>query len=127
MSLFAIDISRDDKHVDTIARNSAAAAENAAFRALLRLQGQSVDYALKHGGWKLSAPYAARYDTCTGTAHFCSREAAERYYANVDDVAEKLKSGDIHIGRPELAPGQSIITNRDEGRYYVVHYVRVEG
>ena len=50
----------------------------------------------------------------TGTHHFRSIEAAERYYADYgyDDVrravARKIAEGEIVIGRPARKPGETI-------------------
>ena len=47
-----------------------------------------------------------------GTSHFLSFAAAVRYYRKYDGndacitVVERLRSGEIHIGRPTEKPGQ---------------------
>jgi hypothetical protein len=58
-----------------------------------------------------------------GTSYFVSRGAAERYYKpygydNVKSaVAEKIRSGEIHIGRPPLKAGQKAVL-LDGGKRY---------
>lgn len=59
-----------------------------------------------------------------GTSHFVSRAAAERYYAACETdparaVARKLADGEIHIGKPELKPGQRLSVIAGEGRYQI--------
>lgn len=64
-----------------------------------------------------------------GTSHFVNIKAAELYYSDyipnfskavvAAHVANKIKSGDIHIGPPELKPGETLHVIRDEGRYLI--------
>ncbi len=60
-----------------------------------------------------------------GTSYFVSRSAAERYYKSqgYDDaketVRDKIRSGDIHIGRPPVKAGQRVITV-DGGKRYAI-------
>ena len=60
----------------------------------------------------------------TGTSHFKSRESAISYYAeygnDVSDVDRKIADGEIHIGKPQTKPGQSLGLI-DEGRRYAIH------
>ena len=124
--MFAVNISRDGKHVDTVTGDTADDASNAAFRALHRLQGQSVDYALKHGGWSVSEPFKARLWGVMGSAHFGSMADAARYYRDYGDdaaaVARKVQAGEIHIGKPPLNPGETCQLDRNEGRYFVARW-----
>ena len=69
----------------------------------------------------------------TGTSHFRSRAEAENYYTPyVTDVprrqrdeaaralvSSKLKQGEINIGKPSLKPGESLLFNAEEGRYFI--------
>ncbi len=58
--------------------------------------------------------------TKTGTSHFVSLQTAVRYYKDygygLNDVQQKVKDGEIHLGPPVVKDGQklSII---DGGRY----------
>lgn len=59
-----------------------------------------------------------------GTSHFISRVAACQYYAayepnSEDTVARKLEAGEIHIGKPDLKPGQRLSIIPGEGRYQI--------
>ncbi len=58
-----------------------------------------------------------------GTAYFISQVAAHTYYKKYDfspqEVAEKLKQGEIHVGKPKLEKGELLQINRDEGRYFI--------
>jgi hypothetical protein len=69
----------------------------------------------------------------TGTCHFRSRAEAENYYIPyITDaprrqrneavsalVSYKLRRGEIHIGEPSLQPGESLLFNSKEGRYFI--------
>jgi hypothetical protein len=60
-----------------------------------------------------------------GTSHFVSRRAAVRYYSDYEDDAEhaverKLAAGEIHIGPPDLKPGQRLEHCDDGTRYAIV-------
>lgn len=63
--------------------------------------------------------------TTWGTSYFVSRSAAERYYKPygyvdvVEAVTRKLAEGEIHIGKPELKPGQKLVTVDDGTRYAI--------
>ncbi len=82
--------------------------------------------------------------TITGTSHFISFSAALAYYrpylgqpaflggditprgirAKKDDTNErivkaKIASGEIHLGKPTLKPGESLSVNHKEGRYFI--------
>lgn len=58
-----------------------------------------------------------------GTSHFISRQHAEKYYAQYGETRErvdaKLKAGEIHLGEPELQPGQKLEIIWGEGRYAI--------
>jgi len=59
----------------------------------------------------------------TGTLCFVSVMAAVGYYQtygyDADDVQHKIEAGEIHIGKPSLQPGQRLILNEQEGRYFI--------
>ena len=59
-----------------------------------------------------------------GTSYFVSRAAANRYYKpygeSAADVGRKLAAGEIHIGRPPRAAGESVGVIAGEGRYYLL-------
>lgn len=62
--------------------------------------------------------------TTYGTAHFVSHEAAVSYYDAYEDdparaVETKLREGSIHIGKPELKPGQTLSVIDDGTRYAI--------
>lgn len=64
-----------------------------------------------------------------GTSHFETLYAARRYYRDYDPslspkelnkwVADKLNAGEIHIGAPEVKPGQRLSIIPGEGRYQI--------
>jgi hypothetical protein len=58
-----------------------------------------------------------------GTSHFVSKAAAVRYYAyehaTEADIDRKLAEGLIHIGKPELKPGQRLSTIDNGTRYAI--------
>lgn len=64
-----------------------------------------------------------------GTSHFETLYAARRYYRDYDPslspkelhkwVADKLHAGEIHIGAPEVKPGQRLSVIPGEGRYQI--------
>jgi hypothetical protein len=60
----------------------------------------------------------------TGTSYFVSKQAAIRYYqpaeypVAAEAVEDKLARGEIHIGKPDLKPGQRL-TIIDGGRYAI--------
>ena len=60
-----------------------------------------------------------------GTPYFESRlDALEYYkpygYENLREaVADKLASGEIHIGKPKAKPGERVFLNVQEGRYFI--------
>lgn len=64
-----------------------------------------------------------------GTSHFETLYAARRYYRDYDPslspkelnkwVADKLNAGEIHIGAPEVKPGQRLSIIAGEGRYQI--------
>lgn len=64
-----------------------------------------------------------------GTSHFVSRAMAVRYYGEytpgaklaekVATVDRKLKEGSIHIGPPELKPGETLSVIDDGTRYAI--------
>ncbi len=61
----------------------------------------------------------------TGTNHFISIAAADKYYApyygpDVNSfVKTKIKNGEIKIGPPKIKNGQKLLKNKDEGRYFI--------
>lgn len=63
----------------------------------------------------------------TGTSHFRSRTAAIDYYLDYEEnyataakeVDRKIADGEIHIGRPDLKPGQRL-TLIDSGNRYAI-------
>jgi hypothetical protein len=61
----------------------------------------------------------------SGTSHFVSRQAAERYYRDygysdvAEAVARKIADGEIHIGKPALLVGQTLSVIPGEGRYQI--------
>jgi hypothetical protein len=67
-----------------------------------------------------------------GTSHFVSVRAAERYYSHYGldsrDVFDKIRFYEIHIGKPNLQPGQRlVIIDREPGRSSVTgRYAIVE-
>lgn len=58
-----------------------------------------------------------------GTSYFTSKKAAIRYYAyenaTADDIDRKIAEGLIHIGKPELEPGEYCTTIDNHARYAV--------
>ena len=60
-----------------------------------------------------------------GTSHFASKLDAYVYYKpyGYDDVRtavdRKLAEGEIHIGKPEAKPGERVLLNVQEGRYFI--------
>jgi len=68
-----------------------------------------------------------------GTSHFVSVRAANLYYShfgyNNSDVLRKIVDGEIHIGKPNLKPGErleiidSATGRRWDGRYAIVEEV----
>ncbi len=62
--------------------------------------------------------------TTYGTSHFVSREMAVRYYADYEQnplaaVEYKLQEGSIHIGKPEVKPGQELSVIDNGARYAI--------
>ena len=58
-----------------------------------------------------------------GTHHFSNMAAAFSYYCSKGftraSVMDKIESGEIRIGRPDLKNGERCILNRAEGRYFI--------
>ena len=58
-----------------------------------------------------------------GTSHFVSYEKAVAYYSGYNNtqraVDRKLLEGEIHIGRPAAKPGEKIVLDKAEGRYWI--------
>lgn len=60
-----------------------------------------------------------------GTSYFVDKYAAEKYYREqryscpIQTVDRKLAEGEIHIGRPDLKPGQALYIIHAEGRYAI--------
>lgn len=62
--------------------------------------------------------------TIIGTSHFINRLAAISYYEAYEEdalqaVARKIGAGEIHIGPPQVRPGETLKVNREEGRYFI--------
>jgi hypothetical protein len=59
----------------------------------------------------------------TGTSHFVSKAAALRYFAyenaTMASIERKIAEGSIHIGKPELKPGQRLRVIDGGTRYAV--------
>jgi hypothetical protein len=57
--------------------------------------------------------------TITGTSYFPSLHDAYLYYAqlNIDEVAYKIKMGEIHLGKPPLKPGETLFIK--DNRYHI--------
>lgn len=64
--------------------------------------------------------------TKTGTAYFKSMSRAAHYFAEQGDedaavtVANKLRDGEIHIGRPPLLPGQALVLIDNGTRWAII-------
>ena len=58
-----------------------------------------------------------------GTCNFISFEAACKYYSDYgfskEDVNDKVKNGEIIIGRPVTDNCDKVLFNRAEGRYFI--------
>lgn len=62
-----------------------------------------------------------------GTSHFTSIDSAIRYYASQGSaraeaaaaVGDKLRRGEIHIGRPDPPAGHTTKIDPVEGRYFI--------
>lgn len=61
----------------------------------------------------------------TGTNHFISIDAAEKYYYGfygpdvLSFVKTKIKNKEITIGPPQIKQGEKLLTNTAEGRYFI--------
>lgn len=61
--------------------------------------------------------------TRIGTSHFVSFQTAVRYYRpygyenTVETVKRKILEGEIHIGKPPLAPGEKLVILDNGTRY----------
>lgn len=59
-----------------------------------------------------------------GTSHFTSIRGAQAYYVpygcKLLDVMTKIRSGEIHIGKPELKAGQRLEIIDNGTRYAIV-------
>jgi hypothetical protein len=55
----------------------------------------------------------------TGTSHFPTFHDAYVYYANLslEEIAYKIKLGEIHLGKPPLKPGEVLFVK--ENRYFI--------
>jgi len=70
-------------------------------------------------------------DTTIGTSYFVSLRHAVEYYRYqygpmklkdlTDMVASKATAGDIHIGKPDIKDGESLVL-LDEGRRYGIKF-----
>lgn len=63
----------------------------------------------------------------TGTSYFVSVRAADVYYLpygfDSSDVMHKIINGEIHVGKPELKPGERLsIIDNDTGRKWGGRY-----
>lgn len=58
----------------------------------------------------------------TGTNHFVSKVAADRYYHSMGypDADDLISGGEIHIGPPSLLSGETFSIIHGEGRYQVI-------
>ena len=60
-----------------------------------------------------------------GTSHFTDFYAAVLYYRpyhhpnTAKTVRQKIAAGEINLGKPALAPGERLILNREEMRYFI--------
>lgn len=59
-----------------------------------------------------------------GTAHFRTMASAARYYRDYEPdglaaAQRKLRAGEIHIGKPQLKPGQQLILIDNGSRYAI--------
>lgn len=70
-----------------------------------------------------------------GTSHFVSLEHAAQYYSfyygnNIDNgraaAKRKITTGEIHIGPPELKPGETLQIIDDGTRYAIVEIITAE-
>jgi hypothetical protein len=61
--------------------------------------------------------------TFIGSAYFNSFTSAVSYWETYGfsrkDVAEKIRNKEIFIERPPIKPGQKILLNKEEGRYFI--------
>ena len=61
--------------------------------------------------------------TIWGTSYFRSFADAVAYYKRIGyspaDITKKVEAGEIHIGKPDLNPGEKLVLIRDEGRYAI--------
>lgn len=59
----------------------------------------------------------------TGTNHFTSKSAADKYYYFQGflpaDVTRKITNGEIKIGPPQIKDGQKLLIDKNEGRYFI--------
>ncbi|TVR06645.1 MAG: hypothetical protein EA385_15110 [Salinarimonadaceae bacterium] len=128
--MFCVDITRDGEHVESVAEKTEVEARNAAFYRLMRLQGNSTDYAMQHGGWAIGAAYPVKLKMIQGTAYFPSWAAAEIYYqpyesGNISErVREKVRAGEIYIDKPPTKPGEVAHIDQKEKRFFVTIYER---
>jgi len=59
-----------------------------------------------------------------GTSYFVTRAAAAEYYGSAEEASRKLAAGEIHIGKPELKPGERLRLDESEGRYFIEEYTK---
>ena len=123
--MFAIDVSHNGTHIETVFEETRDAAKKAAYDVILSSQSGTIDDALKSGGWHMQDTYRATLKWVYGTSYFESRESVIAYYRkyrfdNVElAVAAKLAGGEIHIGKPLLKVGEACQLDREEGRYFI--------
>ena len=63
-----------------------------------------------------------------GTNHFKSIDSAVKYYSQYHEdpdqnemyktILNKIDCGEIFIGKPDTSPGEKIVINISEGRYF---------
>jgi hypothetical protein len=69
-----------------------------------------------------------QYPAMTGTCYFVSEQAAVSYYVpycgtRVDAalaVARKLRAGEIHVGKPQVLPGERLVLIDNRTRYAIL-------
>ena len=58
-----------------------------------------------------------------GTSHFRSKQDILNYYKpygiSFEDIDNKIKRGEIHIGKPKLEKGETLGIIKNEGRYSI--------
>lgn len=76
-------------------------------------------------GEEITEAPATRSSMTVGTSHFVSEESAIRYYTDYgysdvrEAVTQKLRDGEIHIGKPPLKENQKLRVIDDGTRYAI--------